>query len=601
MPPHRLLRPSSPFFTRAALAATLLTTSGSFAAAPDLRTTAEKTGYATTGRYDEVLRLCAAFAAAYPRAVRCTQFGRTPEGRPMMALIASSDGVLDPAAAASAERPVLLVLGGIHAGEIDGKDAGFELLRALLAGQGPSRVLGATTVIFVPVYNVDGHERFGPNQRPNQRGPREGGFRTTAQNLNLNRDFLKAEAPETQALLALIQSWDPILLVDLHVTDGAKFEHDVAVMVSPEEPLPSGLDEAARTLSASVVKRLTARGHLPLPFYPSFRKDDDPTSGIDTAPTLVRFSQRYAAARNRLGILVETHSWRDYPYRVRTTRAVLEALFEEAITQAAGWRGAALAADALATHTAGTDVTLVWKSTPANRIIDFRGYAYTRETSKISGAPWVRYDEKKPQIWKIPLFDQLVPKLSVKAPRVGYLVPAAHAAWVAPKLAAHGIQFQRLDRAYDRAPTSTFRADSVTFATAPFEGRFTTEVTGSWTAEPRAVGLGALFVPIDQPRATLVLHLLEPTAPDSLVSWGFFNAIFEQKEYMEAYVAEEEARKMLARDPKLRAAFDAALAKDPALAADPHKRLRFFYERHPAWDERLNLYPVLRLDSPLPR
>ena len=93
------------------------------------------------------------------------------------------------------------------------------------------------------------------------------------------------------------------------------------------------------------------------------------------------------------------------------------------------------------------------------------------------------------------------------------------------------------------------------------------------------------------------MHLLEPTAPDSLVSWGYFHAAFEQKEYMEDYVAEEEARKMLAQDPKLRASFDAELARDPALARDPRRRLRFFYRRHPAWDERLNLYPILRLEA----
>src|SRR5262249_61979455 len=114
---------------------------------------------------------------------------------------------------------------------------------------------------FVPVFNIDGHERFGPNNRPNQRGPKEMGFRATAQNLNLNRDYVKAEAPEMQALLALWAEWDPVMLVDLHTTDGAMFEPDVSVTVAPATPLVVGLQHA-------VLDRLPAMKHLPLAFYP---------------------------------------------------------------------------------------------------------------------------------------------------------------------------------------------------------------------------------------------------------------------------------------------------------------------------------------------
>ena len=102
-------------------------------------------------------------------------------------------------------------------------------------------------------------------------------------------------------------------------------------------------------------------------------------------------------------------------------------------------------------------------------------------------------------------------------------------------------------------------------------------------------------MPIDQPKARLVMALLEPQAPDALAAWGEFNNAFEQKEYMEAYVAEEVAEQML-EDPKVRAEFDAAL-KDATFAKDPDARLRFFAQRHSSWDERFNLYPVLRVDA----
>src|SRR5688500_11665723 len=161
-----------------------------------LTTVAEQSDWKRTGRYAEVEALCRALPQAYPGKVRCEAFGTTPEGRPMLAFIASTDGTLTPAAVLKKGRPVLFFQGGIHAGEIDGKDAGLWLLRDVLAGKALPGVLQGVTAVFVPVFNVDGHERFGPNQRPNQVGPEETGWRVTAQHLNLNRDYLKAEAPE---------------------------------------------------------------------------------------------------------------------------------------------------------------------------------------------------------------------------------------------------------------------------------------------------------------------------------------------------------------------------------------------------------------------
>jgi murein tripeptide amidase MpaA len=147
--------------------------------------------------------------------------------------VASDDGALDPAAARARAKPVVLFQGGIHAGEIDGKDAGFIALREILEGKSSRGALARTTVLFVPVFNVDGHERFGAWNRPNQRGPEEMGWRATAQNLNLNRDYMKVEAPEMRAMMDLLRQWDPILYADLHVTDGAELREDVSVEIEP--------------------------------------------------------------------------------------------------------------------------------------------------------------------------------------------------------------------------------------------------------------------------------------------------------------------------------------------------------------------------------
>src|SRR4249919_462372 len=235
-----------------------------------LSTVAERSGFLKTGRYDEVIALCAAFQKTYPDAVRCIDFGRTPEGRPMKALIVSRSGALTAKQAGDRGLPVLLIQGGIHAGEIDGKDAGFLALREALESKAAKGALEKQVLIFVPVFNIDGHERFGKWNRPNQRGPEEMGWRTTAQNYNLNRDYVKADSPEMQAMLRLIEAWDPLACIDLHVTDGAKFQHDVAIMVEPVHAGDEGLRKAGRELRDGVIDDLSAAGSTPVAFYPSF-------------------------------------------------------------------------------------------------------------------------------------------------------------------------------------------------------------------------------------------------------------------------------------------------------------------------------------------
>jgi hypothetical protein len=576
----------------------LLLVQVSIAANPDsLTTVAERSGFQKTGRYDEVIALCDQFAKAYPDAVRCIDFGTTPEGRPMKALIVTRTGAFTPTLARAKGIPVLLIQGGIHSGEIDGKDAGFLALREALDGKTAKGDLGKIVWIFVPVFNIDGHERFGHWNRPNQRGPEEMGWRTTAQNFNLNRDYVKADAPEMQAMLRLINAWDPIAYIDLHVTDGAKFQRDVSITAEPTHSGDAELRKAGIAMRDAVIAKLTAQGSKPLAFYPSFVGDDDPASGFADGVPTARFSHGYMPLRNRFGVLVETHSWKDYPTRVRITHNTIVALLDLTAQRGSEWLKLAHDADERATHLGGQTVALDYKATDQSHLIDFQGYAYTRTMSDVSGALMTRYDESKPQVWKIPLRDDVQPSITVVAPTGGYLVPAAHAAWVAEKLKQHGLQYNVLDHALAHASVETFRADKATFATTSNESHQRLTLEGAWKPETRDVGIGALFVPIAQPKARLVIELFEPKAPDSLVAWGEFNNAFEQKEYMEAYVAEDVARAQLTADPALAAAFRKKLADDPAFAKDPDARLDFFYRRSPSWDERLDLYPVMRTAS----
>jgi hypothetical protein len=569
---------------------------------PDrLLTIAEKTGFHKTGRSDEVARLCAAYAEAWPKHVRVLEFGRSAEGRPMLALLVCR--------ANPRSVPLLMIQAGIHPGESDGKDAGFIALRELLSGEVVCRTLEKVALLFVPAFNVDGHERVGRWNRPNQNGPEETGWRTTAQNLNLNRDYTKADAPEMQALLRLINEWDPLVCADLHVTDGANFEPDVSIQVEPINQGDPNLYETGRHLRDWLIDRLSAEGSLPLPFYPDLVHVDDPSSGFLLSVYSPRFSTGYLPTRNRFTVLVETHSWKDYATRVRVTRNTIQALAELVAEHGGAWRNAVERADMDAARLVDSEMPLdyssAWRETgkvgtlvpePATdqgTLIEFRGYAYTRTVSPISGALVTAYDPKTPQIWRVPLRDRVRPSLLATVPHA-YLVPPAYAGIIGAKLELHGIAFEQVEQLLPKATVETFRATRVTFSQTPFEGRFRAALEGGWRSEALEIARHSLIVPTAQKLARLIVALFEPQAPDSFAAWGFFNAHFEQKEHMEAYVAEQVAREMLDRDRELAQEFNEKLSADSKFAGDPAARLEFFLRRHESWDQRYNQYPIYR-------
>ena len=268
----------------------------------DLRTIAEKSSWKQTGRADETARLCRNFQKHYPSQVACRTLGKTPENRDLFYIVVGNP-----------KDPVVWVQAGIHAGEIDGKDAVFLLLSEILEKKIKSNTLKGLCLVFLPIMNLDGHERFGKWNRPNQIGPEEMGWRTTSQNLNLNRDFMKVDAPEMRDILTLWHKMDPILSLDLHVTDGAQFQPEVGLIVLPNDYHgSSSLHKFGKAFETELVEKMKSKGHLALPFYPRFENDKDPLSGFSRYVATARFSQGYWYNNNRLGMLVETHSWKDY-------------------------------------------------------------------------------------------------------------------------------------------------------------------------------------------------------------------------------------------------------------------------------------------------
>jgi len=576
----------------------LLGTAAMSAHAADWTTPAEAARFRATPGYADTLAYLGRLQRAAPGKLRLDTFGTTPEGRPMTVVIASGDGTFDPAAARAAHKPVVLLQAGIHPGEIEGKDAGLMLLRDFaVAGKLP-HLLDHAVLVYIPVFSVDGHENSSPYHRINQNGPASQGFRGQSQYLNLNRDYVKADAPEMRAWLKLWQRWLPDFLVDVHTTDGADYQYDLTWYTEDPHKLDPAVDAWQRALMAAAIPAYEKRGHL-ASIYLEFKDGADPTKGIVNFGSGPRFSTGYAALQNRPALLIETHMLKPYAARVKATYDLVELVLERIGAQPQALLDATAKADAdtiARARDAQARVPLTFKPDPAPAPYTLKGYAFTRTHSDVSGADWIQYDPRRPQTWRIDNWNGLLPDVSV-APPAAYAVPAQWTA-VIDRLDAHGIAYRRLDRAVKLRATG-YQLDGPRWAGKPFEGHLMLRDFALREA-PREVELppGSVIVPLDQRAANVAIELLEPQAPDSLLRWGYLDAIFEPKEYGEPRVLEKLAREMLAKDPALEAEFERRLREDAAFAASPRARLEFFFERSPWYAaQHVGAYPVLRLDA----
>lgn len=563
------------------------------------QTLAEKSEYRETPRYDETIAFSRRLANSSAQ-VRFESFGESGEGRDLPLLVAASGNTFTPHAARKAGKAIILIQACIHPGESDGKDAGLALLRDIVITKTRAGLLDRVVILFIPIYNTDGHERFGPFNRLNQNGPAEMGWRVTSTNLNLNRDYMKADAPETRAWLKLWNKWNPDLLLDCHVTDGADFRYDITYIYEHHEHMPAPILAWMRdAFDGRIFPATTNAGNL-LSQYITFRDNRDLAKGLDGFVMPPRFSTGYTTIRNRPGLTIETHMLKDYRIRVRGTYDLLRFTLEELNRSPDKLRRAVMAADEKTTAEGRRydpvrryplQIEIIDKPKP----IKFLGVESRTEMSEISGTTRVIFGTKPVDV-TVPFYDESRVAVAV-APPTYYIVPPQ---WkgVIDVLEAHGLRMQRLT-ASSTIEVESYRFRDVKLAAAPFEGRVMPSFQSKPVRERRTFPAGSVLIPLDQPAGQVAVHLLEPDGPDSFVAWGFFNAIFEQKEYGEDYVLEKLAREMLAKDEKLRREFEQKIANDAKFAASASARLNFFYERSPYWDHQMNLYPVGRITSAL--
>ncbi|WP_292178424.1 M14 family metallopeptidase [Brevundimonas sp.] len=520
--------------------------------------------------------------------IRIEQFGVSPEGRPIYAVIASKDGAtFDPA------KPVLMIQAGIHPGEIDGKDAGMMLLRDI-AFYGKDGLLDRVNLILIPILSVDGHERASAYSRPNQRGPRIQGWRNTATNQNLNRDYLKLDQPEMRAVRGLILKYRPDLYVDVHVTDGMDYQYDVTFGFNGEDGAfsrsPNGSHWLDTVFKPAMNAALERQGHIPgeLVFG---QDDDDPKAGLNDGGLGERYSNGWGAAAHVPTILIENHSLKPHEQRVLGTYVFIEEAMRLLADKGSALRAATDQDKAL--RPAEIPANFEQEATPSSTR-PFHGVLYEMYDSPASGRKEIRWlGRPDPEMWRMPFYGSK-PALTLKRP-TAYWIPGYRTDLI-ERLKAHGIEMETLT-APRAVAVDMLHLVSPKLATRANEGHVQASVETvqverrDWTFPP-----GSVRVPTDQPLGDIVVLLLEPQSNESFFAWGMFPEVMSRVEYIEPYAIAPLAERMLAADPALKAAFEAKLAAEPAFAADPQARLAWFYERTPFYDDRYLLYPVARED-----
>jgi Zinc carboxypeptidase len=560
----------------------------------DWLTPAEVAGFRATPSYEETLAFLRRLEQRMPE-LRLGFYGSSEEGRRLPLVIVSKERSFGARRARALPKPIVLVQNGIHAGEIDGKDACLMLLRDMALGHRPE-LLDAATLLVLPIYNVDGHERVSRFNRPNQDGPEEGmGFRTNAAGLDLNRDHLKLASEEARSLIALVNAWRPHLHVDNHVNDG--FEHAWVITTgwAAAPQLAPSLDDWMRARMPAVLAAVEKAGHRQGPFG-FFLEEGDPSRGYLTQGGEPRMSTGYFALRNRPSILVETNPYRPYRERVLATRDFLAALIAEVGNDPRSLLRAVEVAEQRTVElgrpdAAPSEAALAFEPDEPPERVQVPLYERRVDRSQVSGEPVVSYERGRAGTVEVPWLRRTRVARRVSRPR-GYVVLAG---WpqVEQRLRGHGLRAERLMQPAE-LDIEAIRVSGPVFAPQTYQGLTrVTRLEVARTPERRRVPAGALWVPADQPDFEVAVQLFEPEAPDSLVSWGLLSSIFEQKEYIEPRVLEGLAAQML-NDRRVAAEWEQAL-RDEAFAKDAAGRRLWWYRRTPYWDATVGLMPAFRV------
>jgi hypothetical protein len=499
--------------------------------AQDILTVAERSDYTRTSLYSDVMDFLYQVQKGSDL-VKILPLTTSSEGRMVPLVVLSKDRVSRPADLATYGKPAVLVMANIHAGEIEGKEASLMLIRDIARGKFAG-LLDTQVLLFLPIFNADGNEKLGRNRR--DLGPELAGVRFNGQNLDLNRDYMKLESPEVGALVDLFNTWDPVLTVDMHTTNGSYHREPVtySTVLNPNSA-PSLRDYMWQKLFPAVARTLqTVYGFDSVP-YGNFVDREAPEKGWESDALEARYGSNYVGLRNRFSILDENYSYAEFKTRVLASRGFVAAILSYTAKNIAAMAEMTRRADReTAAGFAGVPFVLEFK---LEKLFDLtlKSYEFIKEEIRPEDRgkypPWVGdFIMKKtdtPRDYRLPYMSLAVPTRSLPLP-AGYILSPFQSEALA-NLKRHGIRVERILEGFV-AEAENFKIASVELDKNLFQGHVLNTVKGAYEKAEVEVPAGSYYISLEQPLARLVPVLLEPESPDSLAAWGFFNRIIVQQ------------------------------------------------------------------------
>jgi hypothetical protein len=495
------------------------------------RTRAERTSYAETSTYADVIGFVDSLERDHVPVVR-QEVGRTTEGRVLPLLLLSRPRVSTPAEAKALHRPIVYVQANIHAGEVEGKEALLALVRDLATKS--NNALDSIVLIAVPIYNADGNERFKPQavNRTEQNGPESVGQRPNAKMLDLNRDYVKAEAPETRASLAAFEKWDPDVFVDLHTTDGSF--HGYALTYAPSLN-PAAREAGAYTMDSllpELRRRMQERDGFAVFDYGNFDTQYEERDITDTVKSgwysydhRPRFGTNYFGLRQRFSILSEAYSHDPFERRVKSTYAFVHEILSLVAERGDRMRAIEARADSQFVHgdfTTPIPIRSQITTAPSKVPVVFEVMAHTGDSSLTQpGVPRGFRRTGTMRTQTMPVYLRFEPVLTRTIPRA-WLLPASDTAAIA-LLRLHGIIVERPTAGMTSARITRFVIDSLRTEPREFQGHHEMHLSGSWHDSASQIPGDMLMVRGDQLQAVAALCLLDPESDDGLVTWNVFD------------------------------------------------------------------------------
>ena len=540
--------------------------------------------------YEEAMRFYQELDRSHPNA-SLLNYGNTDSGRPLNLFVISADSDMNPASVKAKNRAVLLINNGIHPGEPDGIDASMKLAEDLLTKPEYKTLLEHVVVCIIPVFNIDGALNRGCCSRANQDGPEMYGFRGNYQNLDLNRDFIKCDAQNTQSFHLLFREWDPDVFIDTHVSDGADYPYVMTLIATQHDKLEKNEGEyLEKKMLPALYRSMEEKKVMMCPYVNTW--DETPDHGLVEFLETPRFASGYAALFNTFAFITESHMLKPFRLRVEATYAIEKSILEYTNAHAVEIRDARYTAKRSCAEK--KNFPLQWKlDTNSYDVISFKGYQAKLRPSLVTGKQRLYYDRQSPYEKKILYYNKYTESVTVEKP-YSYIVPQC---WrkVIDQLRINRINMQRLASDTTLSCEVYYLEDFSTGENA-YEGH---HVHGGVKVRKEIQQVrffkGDYVIDADQPENRFIVETLEPQGVDSYFAWGLFDAILQEKEYFSAYVFEDKAEELLKTDSLLKNDFDEKKKSDPVFAADADAQLNYIYEHSPWFEKSYRRYPVVRL------